>query len=78
MEQDQFAAILPYISSDLVDMIVNKKGISEQEAISKLYSSDLYRALEQENTKVWYYSTPMLYALLIQEEQTGTIEFPDV
>ena len=50
MGQEQFAAIMPYISA----------------------------ALEQEDTKVWQYSTDMLYSLLEQEERTGEIEFPDV
>ena len=78
MDQEQFAAIMPYISADLVGMIVKKKNISEPDAIAKLYNSKLYAALEQEDTKVWQYSTDMLYSLLEQEERTGEIEFPDV
>lgn len=35
-------------------------------------------SLEQEDTKVWQYSTDMLYLLFKQEEKTGKIEFPDV
>ena len=77
MGQEQFAAIMPYISADLVGMIVKKKNISEPDAITKLYNSKLYAALEQEDTKVWQYSTDMLYSFLEQEERTGEIEFPD-
>lgn len=43
-----------------------------------LYSSKLFATLEQEDTKVWHYSTPMLYDLLKQEISTGDIHFPDV
>lgn len=78
MNQKQFAAIMPYISADLVEMIAKKKSISENDAITKLYNSELYAILEQEDTKVWQYSTDMLYSLLEQEEKTGKIEFPDV
>ena len=78
MSQEQFAAILPYISADLISMIVNKKSLSEEAAILKLYTSKLYAALEQEDTKLWQYSTQMLYSLLEQEEQTETIRYPDV
>ena len=78
MSQEQFAALMPYISADLVAMIASKQNISHQAAIEKLYQSKLYAALEEEETKVWHYSTPMLYSLLEQEEQTGTIRFPDV
>ena len=77
MGQEQFAAIMPYISADLVGMIAKKKNISENDAITK-YNSKLYATLEQEDTKVWQYSTDMLYLLFEQEEKTGKIEFPDV
>lgn len=78
MSQEQFAAILPYISADLIYMIGNKKRVTEEEAILKLYTSKLYAALEREETKLWHYSTEMLYSLLEQEEQTGSIRYPDV
>ena len=78
MRQDQFAAIMPYISTDLVWMIAKKNKISENDAIAKLYNSKLYAILEQEETKVWQYSTEMLYSLFEQEEETGKVEFPDV
>ena len=78
MRQEQFAAMMPYISADLVALIAEKQNTSHEEAIKKLYASKLYAALEKEETKVWQYSTQMLYSLLEQEEQTGTICFPDV
>lgn len=78
MGQEQFAAMMPYISADLVAMIADKQNITNEEAITKLYASKLYEALENEETKVWQYSTQMLYSLFEQEEKTGTIQFPDV
>lgn len=78
MGQEQFAAIMPYISADLVALIAEKQNIEEEEAISKLYGSKLYAALEKEETKVWQYSTPMLYSLFEQEMLSGNIEFPDI
>ena len=78
MGQEQFAAMMPYISADLVAMISDKQNITHEEAITKLYASKLYEALENEETKVWQYSTQMLYSLFEQEEKTGTIRFPDV
>jgi len=69
---------MPYISADLVDMLIRRRGITEEEALEKLYCSQLYAALEKEETKVWHYSTPMLYSLLEQEEKTGELLFPDV
>ena len=59
-------------------MIAENMKLSPEEAIKKLYASKLYTALENEETKVWQYSTQMLYSLLEQEEKTGSIIFPDV
>lgn len=78
MEQDQFNAVLPIISADLVRAIADRRGISEDDAIRLLYDSQLYAALEREETKVWQYSTPMLYSLLEQEWNDGVIHYPDV
>lgn len=78
MGQEQFNAIMPVISADIVKMIVEKRSVSEKDAIKLLYASKLYAALEKEETKVWQYSTPMLYSLLEQEWNSGTIRYPDV
>ena len=78
MGQEQFAELMPYISADLVYLIVKKQNIPEEDAIKKLYTSKLYASLEQEETKLWQYSTQMLYSLFEQEETTGNIQFRDV
>ena len=78
MSKEQFAAIMPYISADLVAMIAEKQKISDEDAIKKLYGSELYAALENEETKLWQYSSQMLYALFEQESSHGKIEYPDV
>lgn len=78
MGYDQFCAIMPIISSDIVAMISVKHGIPESKAIKLLYASKLYSALENEETKLWQYSTPMLCSLLEQEWKSGKIHYPDV
>ena len=61
-----------------VELKTALENISEEAAIKKLYSSKLYAVLEKEETKVWQYSTHMLYSLFEQEEKNGDIQFPDV
>lgn len=78
MDYEQFISLIPFIVCDLVNMIVQKQNLSESDAITMLYNSKLYSLLEKEDTKVWYYSTDMLYSLLLQEQRTGSIVFPDV
>lgn len=78
MGQEQFIAMMPYIADDLAAMIARKQNIAEADAVTKLYNSQLYAMLEKEETKVWQYSTDMLYSLFSEEQRTGTITFPDV
>lgn len=78
MGQEQFIAILPYITADLAGMISKKQDLPETDAITALYDSKLYALLEDESTKLWQYSTDMLYSLFEEEQQTGMIAFPDV
>lgn len=78
MGQEQFNAMLPVISADIVKMIASRRQIVEKDAIKLLYTSKLYATLEQEDTKVWQYSTPMIYSLLEQEWNSGMISYPDV
>lgn len=63
MTQVQFSALLPIICIDLIEMIAQKNSITDLEATVNLYQSRLYSSLEKESTKLWHYSTPMLYAL---------------
>lgn len=78
MSHEQFEILMPVIAADIIRMLMVQEGISEDGAIRMLYTSELFAALEQEATKLWHYSTPMLCALLKQEIQTGKIQYPDV
>jgi hypothetical protein len=77
VEKGKFAAILPVIVSGLTNKIIEDTGISEDEAFEKLYNSELYTALENEKTKVWYYSVHFLFDLYQNEMTTGKLELPD-
>ena len=78
MPQEQFNAMLPPIFDSLVAMIAEKWNLTEKDAMMQLYQSSVYALLEKEETKLWHYSTEMLYALFEQEKTTGTLTFPDV
>lgn len=78
MGQEQFVLMMSNISAALVAKIEEKQNITDAEALEKLYSSSLYALLEQEDTKVWQYSTDMLYNLFEQEQKSGELNFPDV
>ncbi len=77
METNQFNLVLQTISTGLVAKIIAETGFDEDIAMEKLYTSELYSALEKEETKVWHYSVPKLYELWVNETKTGRLVLPE-
>ena len=51
--------------------IKNYFSVSYSEARKMLYNSKLYNALEDEETKMWYYSSYDLFKMFLEEKETG-------
>jgi len=77
VQSEQFNALLAPISSDLAARIAEARKLQNPDAILTLYTSELYAALEREETKLWQYSTETLFSLFEQEQATGHIEYPE-
>ena len=77
MDKDKFAALMPVIIGGLVIKIIEETNISEDVAFKRLYNSKLYNTLENERTKVWTYSIPKLFAIYLNEINTGSLELPE-
>lgn len=78
MDKSKFNSVFPIICSNLVEKIAVELNLSDKEAVLELYSSHLYEMLEQEETKVWQYSTQKLFELFKEEINTGNIVFPQI
>lgn len=59
--QNNLYLILPCKVSRLADMLVEDKHISTLEALRRIYSSAMYKELEQESTKRWHEGPVSLY-----------------
>jgi len=77
MDKAKFDALLPLIVAALMQKIIEQKNIEQDEAFSRLYNSMLYFFLEDEQTKVWYYSVEKLFQLFEEEISTGKLELPE-
>lgn len=51
----------------LFDMLVEDKDLSIVDAIKTIYTSDLYRKLQDESTKIWHLGPVALYEELLRE-----------
>ncbi len=77
MNKERFTALMAMITPDIVSKIMDKYGLDENKALSLFHKSELYKALENEETKVWQYSSEMIVELF-DREINGKLEFPEV
>lgn len=55
INQSNLYLLLPSKICWMVDMLTDEKNISITEAITEIYSSDVYEQLETEKTKLWHW-----------------------
>ena len=77
MSEKGIKGMLELIVPRLLRMIMEKRLLTEKEALTQLYASDLYRQLEREETKLWHLSIPTLYEMWLEEKESGHITYPD-
>ena len=69
--------IIAMITPGIITLLMENRGLSVEEASNILYNSQLYKNLEDEETKVWRLGYPLLYDLLAEELTTGNITWPE-
>lgn len=68
INQDNLYLLLPSKVAWLADMMTSDRGIGIVDAMIEIYSSDTYRKLEDESTKMWHLGPVALY----QDMTAGT------
>ncbi|MCI6840096.1 MAG: hypothetical protein MR900_09480 [Prevotella sp.] len=59
--QDNLYLFLPSKVSWMAEMLAEDENIDIVEAVSKIYNSDVYKRLENEETKLWHLGPIDLY-----------------
>ncbi|MCI8376185.1 MAG: hypothetical protein HFI29_12240 [Lachnospiraceae bacterium] len=77
MSEVSIKAMLELIVPRLVKKIIETQNITEKEALTALYASEIYRQLEREETKLWHLSVPTLFDLWLEEKENGSITYPE-
>ena len=77
MEQNKLPGLLVFIVPQIVELIIQEFGYNDEKATEMLYKSELYAALEKEETKLWHLSPNALFDMYIEELQTGHISYPE-
>lgn len=66
--QDNLYLLLPSKMAWLASMLSEDKGISMVDAIKRLYSSEMYKKLQDESTKYWHLGPVALYEEFLEEQ----------
>ena len=77
VNQQNLYATLAFITPGIIKLIMDNRGLGEEEAAELLYGSELYKVLEDEESKLWRLSFPILYDLLEDELTIGKITWPE-
>ena len=77
MNEDQFNTFIILKIQALVAMLMERRSISFEDALSLLYSSQTYSELRNESTKVWHLSTSKLFEILSEEYMNKNFSLPD-
>ncbi len=75
---EKFSAMLSVILvPQIIDIIIKKEKMIEDEALVRFYLSKTYKLLSDEESKLWHYSPLTLYEIWKNEYKTGELVLPE-
>ena len=74
---ERITTALVFLVPQLSELIMKEYKVSDEKATDMLYSSELFKTLEDERTKLWHLSAHALFELFVEEQQTGHITYPE-
>ena len=74
---ERITTALIFLVPMILDIIMKEYSVDEEKAAEMLYSSELFKTLEDEKTKLWHLSAYALFDLFQEEQQTGQITYPE-
>ena len=77
MTKNKFSTVLIFLVPQILELIIKEYKVDDEKATEMLYSSELYRGLEEEETKLWHLSAHALFEMYQEELDTGKITYPE-
>lgn len=65
--------MINHVATDLIVLLMEKRGLTFTEAVDTLYSSDTYAKLLEKKTGLYFQSPKYVYSYLEHELQTGVM-----
>ena len=77
MDKNEFSTILIFLVPQIIELIMKEYKVDEEKATVMFYSSELYKGLEEEETKLLHLSAYALLEMFQEELETGKITYPE-
>ena len=77
MDKIKFSTILIFLVPQVLELVVNEYKVDDEKAVEMFYASELYKGLEEEETKLWHLSAHALFEMFQEELETGKITYPE-
>ena len=77
MDKNRLSTALIFLVPQILELVIKEYKVSDEKAAEMFYSSELYRGLEEEETKLWHLSAHALFEMYQEELETGKITYPE-
>jgi hypothetical protein len=77
MEQSRLTTVLVFLVPQILSLIIEEYKVDDEKAAEMFYASELYKGLEDEQTKLWHLSANALFEMFTEERETGKITYPE-
>ena len=77
MDKIKFSTVLIFLVPQVLELVINEYNVDDEKAAEMFYASELYKGLEEEETKLWHLSAHALFEMFQEELTTGKITFPE-
>jgi len=77
MDSDKLSTVLIFLVPQILELIISEYRVDDEKAAIMFYSSELYKGLEEEETKLWHLSAHALFEMFQEELETGKITYPE-
>jgi len=74
---ERITTALIFLVPQILELIMKESQVNEEKATEILYSSELFKTLEDEKTKLWHLSAHALFEMFQEEQTTGQITYPE-
>ena len=77
MDKNKLSTSLIFLVPQILELIIDEYKVNDEKATEMFYSSELYKGLEEEETKLWHLSAHALFEMYQEELETGKITYPE-